>query len=72
YKSLGMLASNLFIRSWIKGERVYVSMESRGYNGSLYINNYQNSIGIKNLTILVLFESLLILGVYLSGNFRLF
>ncbi|MDP3624848.1 MAG: cobalt ECF transporter T component CbiQ, partial [Methanobacteriaceae archaeon] len=46
YKSLGMLASNLFIRSWIKGERVYVSMESRGYNGSLYINNYQNSIGI--------------------------
>ncbi|MDO8869903.1 MAG: cobalt ECF transporter T component CbiQ [Methanobacteriaceae archaeon] len=72
YKSLGMLASNLFIRSWIKGERVYVSMESRGYNGSLYINNYQNSIGIKNLTILVLFESVLILGVYLSGNFRLF
>ena len=72
YKSMGMLASNLFIRTWIKGERVYVSMESRGYNGSLYINNYQNSIGIKNLTILVLFESLLILGVYLSGNFRVF
>ncbi|PKL68743.1 MAG: cobalt ECF transporter T component CbiQ [Methanobacteriales archaeon HGW-Methanobacteriales-1] len=72
YKSMGMLASNLFIRTWIKGERVYVSMESRGYNGSLYINNYQNSIGIKNLTILVLFESVLILGVYLSGNFRVF
>ncbi len=72
YKSMGMLASNLFIRTWIKGERVYVSMESRGYNGSLYINNYQNSIGVKNLTILVLFESLLILGVYWSGNFRVF
>lgn len=72
YKSMGMLASNLFIRTWIKGERVYVSMESRGYNGSLYINNYQNSIGVKNLTILVLFESVLILGVYLSGNFRVF
>jgi cobalt/nickel transport system permease protein len=72
YKSMGMLVSNLFIRTWIKGERVYISMESRGYNGSLYINNYQNSIGVKNLTILVLFESLLILGVYLSGNFRVF
>ena len=72
YKSLGMLASNLFIRSWIKGERVFVSMESRGYNGSLYINNYKNSIGVKNLAILVLFESLLILGVYFSGNFRVF
>ncbi len=71
YKSMGMLASNLFIRTWIKGELIYVSMESRGYNGSLYINNYHNGIGLKNLTILVLFESLLVWGVYLSGNFRL-
>jgi cobalt/nickel transport system permease protein len=72
YKSMGILASNLFIRTWIKGEKAYISMESRGYNGSLHINNYQNSIGTKNLVLLFCFEALLILGVYLSGNFRIF
>ncbi|MCK9152407.1 cobalt ECF transporter T component CbiQ [Methanobacterium alcaliphilum] len=72
YKSMGILASNLFIRSWVKGEQVYISMESRGYNGSLHINNYQNNIETKNLILLVCFESLLLLGVYLSGNIRLF
>lgn len=72
YKSLGMLASNLFIRSWIKGELVYVSMESRGYNGSLHINRYQNRIETKNLVFLICFEAVLVLGVYLTGNLRLF
>lgn len=71
YNSLGLLASNLFIRTWIKGERVYISMESRGYNGSLHVNNYQNNIGTKNLFLLFSFEALMVLGVYLSGNFRL-
>ncbi len=72
YKSMGMLASNLFIRTWIKGEQAYISMESRGYNGSLYIHNYQNSIETKNLVLLLCFEALLVLGVYLSGNFSVF
>jgi cobalt/nickel transport system permease protein len=71
YKSLGILASNLFIRTWIKGENAYLAMESRCYNGSLHINNYQNKIGTKNLVILFSFEALLLVGVYLSGNFAL-
>lgn len=70
YKSLGILASNLFIRTWIKGERAYISMESRGYNGSLHINSYQDGIGTKNMLLLFSFEALMVLGVYLSGNFR--
>jgi cobalt/nickel transport system permease protein len=72
YKSMGMLVSNLFIRTWVKGEQSYISMESRGYTGSLHINNYQNPIETKNLVLLFCFEALLIIGVYLSGSFRIF
>ena len=34
-KSMGMLGSNLFIRTWNKGEQTYIAMESRCYNGSM-------------------------------------
>ena len=32
---MGMLGSNLFIRTWNKGEKTYIAMESRCYNGSI-------------------------------------
>jgi cobalt/nickel transport system permease protein len=75
YKSMGMLASNLFIKTWVKGEQIYVSMESRCYNGSMKsMGEYGSirSIGIRNLTLLVLFEATLFIGVYLTGNFNVF
>ena len=72
YKSLGMLFSNLFIKTWIKGERAYVAMESRCYTGSIPRMTKQNDINFKHLILLGLFEILLIIGVYLSANFTLF
>ncbi|MEL7668877.1 cobalt ECF transporter T component CbiQ [Methanobacterium sp.] len=75
YNSMGMLASNLFIKTWIKGEQIYVSMESRCYNGSMKtMGEYRSirSIGIRNLTLLVLFEITLSISVYLTGNFNIF
>jgi cobalt/nickel transport system permease protein len=71
YKSLGMLASNLFIRTWLKGEQAYISMESRGYDGSLKTLNVQRNIEAKNLIMLISFEVLLLFGTYLTGNFKL-
>jgi cobalt/nickel transport system permease protein len=75
FKSMGMLGSNLFIRTWMKGEQAYIAMESRCYDGSIRTVKKQGSIktiGIRNLVLLVLFELVLIMGVYFTGSFRIF
>ena len=75
YKSLGMLASNLFIKTWMKGEQVYIAMESRCYDGSIRTMGETGSIksiGVQNLFLLVIFEVVLAFGTYLTGNFSLF
>jgi cobalt/nickel transport system permease protein len=75
YKSMGMLASNLFIKTWLKGEQIYVAMESRCYNGSMKtMGEYGSikSIGTLNFTLLALFEVTLFIGAYLTGNFNVF
>ena len=75
YKSLGMLASNLFIKTWMKGEQVYVAMQSRCYDGSIRTMGETGSIrniGAKNLVLLAVFEVVLSIGTYLTGSFRIF
>ncbi len=75
FKSMGMLGSNLFIRTWMKGEQAYIAMESRCYDGSIRTVKKQGSIktiGTRNLVLLVLFELVLIMGVYFTGSFRIF
>jgi cobalt/nickel transport system permease protein len=75
YKSMGMLISNLFIKTWIKGEQTYVAMESRCYDGSIKTMNEigsVRSIGFKNFSFLMLFEVILTTGVYLTGAFKIF
>jgi cobalt/nickel transport system permease protein len=75
YKSVGMLISNLFIKTWIKGEQAYVAMESRCYDGSIKILKNKESIrniDIRSLILLVLFEGFLIIGTYLTATFRIF
>ncbi len=75
FKSMGMLGSNLFIRTWIKGEQAHVAMESRCYDGSIKtMKEPENlkSIGIRNLTLLIIFEVTLIVIVYFTGNLTLF
>jgi len=75
FKSMGMLGSNLFIRTWVKGEQAHIAMESRCYNGSLKTLKAPESlknVGKRNLTLLVFFELLLIVGVYFTGNFKFF
>lgn len=75
YKSIGMLASNLFIRTWIKGEQAYVAMESRCYDGTIRLLKNKESIRqirTRNLLLLGIFEASLLIGVYFTGNFRIF
>lgn len=75
FKSMGMLASNLFIRTWLKGEKAYFAMESRCYNGSIKTLKEPESlrnIGVRNLCLFITFEILLLVGVYLTGSFKIF
>ena len=37
YKSLGALASTLFIRSFKRANDLYTALEARGYNGELKV-----------------------------------
>ncbi|MEN4006451.1 MAG: cobalt ECF transporter T component CbiQ [Methanobacteriaceae archaeon] len=71
YKSLGMLSSNLFIRTWIKGEQAYIAMESRCYDGSINSFKTHENIGIKNIILLISFELFLLLGVYLTWGLKI-
>ncbi|SCG85250.1 cobalt ECF transporter T component CbiQ [Methanobacterium congolense] len=75
YKSMGMLASNLFIKTWMKGEQVYIAMESRCYDGSIRTMGEKGSIksiGAQNLLLLALFEVTLAIGTYLTASFSVF
>ncbi|MBI5681308.1 MAG: cobalt ECF transporter T component CbiQ [Methanobacterium sp.] len=75
FKSMGMLGSNLFIRTWDKGEQAYIAMESRCYDGSIKTFKEPEgigSIGAYKIVFLVLFELVLVLGVYFTGNFKIF
>ncbi|MDD3985987.1 MAG: cobalt ECF transporter T component CbiQ [Methanobacterium sp.] len=71
FQSLGILAGNLFIRTWIRGEQIYISMESRCYNGSIKSFKTQNSISTKNIVLLISFEFLIIIGTYLTANYKI-
>ncbi len=75
YKSMGMLLANIFIRTWIIGEKSFVSMRSRCYDGTIRTMDESDnirSIKVKNLVMLTLFESTLIIGVYFTSGFKVF
>ncbi len=75
YNSMGMLLGNIFIRTWIIGEKSFVSMRSRCYDGTFNTMDESDnirSIKAKNLMLLALFESILIIGVYFTAGFKVF
>lgn len=53
FKSMAMLTSSLFTRSWEQGEKLYVSMNSRCYDGKLIL--LEEKRPIKNLEVMVTF-----------------
>ncbi|MGP8190224.1 MAG: cobalt ECF transporter T component CbiQ [Methanobacterium sp.] len=75
FDSMGMLIANIFIRTWTIGEKSYVSMQSRCYNGKLNTMDDHDSISgiaVKNLVALALFEMVLSVGVYFTASFHVF
>ena len=75
YRSMGILIANIFIKTWITGEKSFVAMQSRGYDGSIRTMNDLKSIrtvGIKNLMFLIILEVMLTVGVYFTANMNIF
>lgn len=70
FKSMGMLVSNLFITTWFKGEKTYVSMEARCYDGSIRTLKAKNSMSTQNILFLFFFECFLLVGTYLTWGFK--
>ena len=71
YKSLGLLASNLFIRTWDRGETLFITMSSRGYNGDLKILGKIENPELKYLLMIGLFEIILIALAFLTKDFKI-
>jgi cobalt/nickel transport system permease protein len=75
YKSMGILIANIFIKTWITGEKSFIAMESRGYDGSMRtmndLGNIKN-VGIKNFSYLIMFEVILLSGIYITSTFKIF
>ena len=75
YKSMGILIANIFIKTWITGEKSFIAMESRGYDGSMRTMNdlgHIKNVGIKNFSYLIMFEVILLSGIYLTSSFKIF
>ena len=75
YKSMGILIANIFIKTWITGEKSFIAMQSRGYDGSIRTMNDLKGIknvGIRNLMFLIILELMLTVGVYFTANLKIF
>ncbi len=71
---LASLAGMIFIRTWEQGEVSYKALASRGYNGRLSmigVEDKLSDITIRNWILLVLFEGIIIVGIYYTGTFNL-
>jgi cobalt/nickel transport system permease protein len=68
--SFSLLAGSLFIRAWDRGERLYVSMSSRCYNGRLELLQEDKPLPKKPFIALLALESVFILTSYLTRGFK--
>lgn len=60
YKSLGILAGSLFIKTWDKSETLHTIMNSRGYDGNFKLFGNMVSPKTKDLILVGFFELFLI------------
>jgi cobalt/nickel transport system permease protein len=66
FKSMVMLGTNLFIRSWEQGEKIFVSMNSRCYDGKLTILDDKRPVKLSELMLTLVYFALVILTFYFT------
>jgi cobalt/nickel transport system permease protein len=67
-RGLALLAGNLFIRTLEQGERVFVAMNARGYDGNIYVLEDFPKPKKTMLAVIVLFDVLLVIAIFLTMN----
>jgi cobalt/nickel transport system permease protein len=70
FQCLGMLAGNLFIRTWFQGEKINMAMESRGYQGHINTLKQDEGIKIRYLALIITFECFIIFITYITRDFQ--
>ncbi|TGC11028.1 cobalt ECF transporter T component CbiQ [Methanolobus halotolerans] len=68
FRSMVMLGTNLFIRSWEQGEKLYLSMNSRCYDGKLMILEDKRPVKLTEFLLTSAYFSLVIIVFYFTRN----
>lgn len=68
FRSVVMLGTNLFIRSWEQGEKLYVSMNSRCYDGKLIMLDEKRPVKLQEILLTSAYFALVVLVFYYTGN----
>ena len=66
--SIAMLASTLFIRSWEQGEKLYIAMDSRCYDGKLTVFEAKRPIRAPEAVLASVYAILAIVLLYVTGD----
>ncbi|MCL5877209.1 MAG: cobalt ECF transporter T component CbiQ [Candidatus Bathyarchaeota archaeon] len=67
-RGLALLASNLFIRTLEQGERTFVAMSARGYDGTIHVLEDFPKPRKAVLAAIVLFDVFLVVAIFLTLN----
>lgn len=70
-RSFGLLASNLFIRSFDRGDRLYTALESRGSRGTIKLLQEEQKIPGNLLGAVLIYDILLLLMVHYTWKLRI-
>jgi cobalt/nickel transport system permease protein len=67
-QGIALLAGNLFIRTLEQGERTFVAMNARGYDGNIYALEELPKPRKTMLVAIILFDILVIAVIFLTLN----
>ena len=68
FRSMVMLGTNLFIRSWEQGEKLYLSMNSRCYDGKLMMFEEKRPVSLPEIALTALYFSFIIIIFYYTKD----
>lgn len=72
FRSLAMLGTNLFIRSWEQGEKLYLSMNSRCYDGKLIVFDEKRPVKLAEIALTSAYFALIVTVFYFTRGMPVF
>ncbi|MEZ5334543.1 MAG: cobalt ECF transporter T component CbiQ [Methanolobus sp.] len=72
FRSMVMLGTNLFIRSWEQGEKIFISMNARCYDGKLIMLEEKRPVKMPEAMLALVYFVLVILTFYFTRGVSVF